>query len=328
MKVGILSLDPATYQSHAIHGEDRLWIETNCYVDMWVELLHAFDFDPVAPLGFTLAIDFEGDQWTFFKYPLADLYQLYGLDVQELNIWLSLADHVEEQVALGRPVTVEVDSFHLPDTAGTTYRTEHGKTTIAVQEIDIEDRQLGYFHAQGYYSLVGEDFENIFRLGSSANDPAILAPYTEYVKMEGAIRPSGEELVEGALALARMHLLRRPAENPIERFRPRLERDVEWLKQQSLEMFHYYSFATLRQCGACFELLETFTRWLSAGGIDGLELAADDFRQIASGAKILQFKLARVAGRQRDLDVHPILDDMAASWEAGMDELATAISAA
>ena len=91
-------------------------------------------------------------------------------------------------------------------------------------------------------------------------------------------------------------------------------------------MFHYYSFATLRQCGACFELLETFSRWLSAGGIDGLELAADDFRQIANGAKTLQFKLARVAGRQRDLDVHPMLDDMAASWEAGMDKLAKAIA--
>ena len=325
MKVGILPLDPASYESHSIHGEDRLWIETNCYVDMWVEFLHAFGFDPVAPLAFTLAIDFEGDQWTFFKYPLADLYQLYQLDVQELNVWRSLVDEVEEQLVLGRPVTVEVDSFHLPDTAGTTYRREHGKTTIAIQEIDIDARQLGYFHAQGYYSLNGDDFENIFRLGSSGNDPALLAPYTEYVKMDGAIRPSRNELVEGALALARTHLPRRPVENPIERFRPRFERDVEWLRQQSLETFHYYSFATLRQCGACFELLETFARWLSAGGVDGLESAADDFRRIATAAKTLQFTLARVVGRQRVVDVNPILDEMAAGWDAGMNKLAKAI---
>src|SRR5207253_8592962 len=86
----ILPLDPARYRRHAIHGENRVWAETNCYVDVWVELLHAWGFDPVAALSFTLAIDFEGDQWTFFKYPLGDLYQLYGLDVQELAIWRPL----------------------------------------------------------------------------------------------------------------------------------------------------------------------------------------------------------------------------------------------
>ena len=69
--------------------------------DLWIELLHALGLDPVAALPFTLAIDFEGDQWTFFKFPLADLYDLYGLDVQELAIWRPLVDHVEEQVDAG-----------------------------------------------------------------------------------------------------------------------------------------------------------------------------------------------------------------------------------
>ena len=32
---------PGTYRRHAIHGEDRIWAETNCYVDLWIELLHA-----------------------------------------------------------------------------------------------------------------------------------------------------------------------------------------------------------------------------------------------------------------------------------------------
>ena len=50
----ILSLDPARYTRHAIHGENRVWAETNCYVDVWVELLHAWGFDPVAALPFTL----------------------------------------------------------------------------------------------------------------------------------------------------------------------------------------------------------------------------------------------------------------------------------
>ena len=79
-------------------------------------------------LPFTLAIDFEGDQWTFFKPPHGDLCDLYGLDVQELAIWRPLVEHVEEQVERGRPVLVELDSYYLPDTAGTAYRIEHVKT--------------------------------------------------------------------------------------------------------------------------------------------------------------------------------------------------------
>ena len=138
----VLPLDPAAHRRHPIHAPDRQWAETNCYVDVWVELLHAWGFDPVAVLPVTLAIDFEGDQWTFFKVPHGDVCDLYGLDVQELAIWKPLVEHVVEQVELGRPVLVEMDSYHLPDTAGTAYRTEHVKSTIAVMAIDRDARRM------------------------------------------------------------------------------------------------------------------------------------------------------------------------------------------
>ena len=83
----VLTLDPTSYQRHRLHTQERNWAETNCYVDLWIELLHAWGFEPLAAMPFTLAIDFEGDQWTFFKFPLADLWELDGLDVQELAIW-------------------------------------------------------------------------------------------------------------------------------------------------------------------------------------------------------------------------------------------------
>ena len=51
----VFPLDPRGYQRHAIHAEERQWAETNCYVDVWVELLHAWGFDPIAALPFTLA---------------------------------------------------------------------------------------------------------------------------------------------------------------------------------------------------------------------------------------------------------------------------------
>src|SRR3954471_17599329 len=159
----VFSLDPQNYSRHAIHATERKWAETNCYVDVWVELLHAWGFEPVAALPFTLALDFEGDQWTFFKFPHGDLSQLYGLDVQELAIWRPLVRHVEEQVTRGRPVLVELDSFYLPDTAGTAYRREHVKSTVAVNALDTAEQRLGYFHGQGYYQLHGADFVNVFR---------------------------------------------------------------------------------------------------------------------------------------------------------------------
>src|SRR5262249_34064913 len=148
----------------AVHGDGRVWAETNCYVDIWIELLHALGHEPAAALAFTFAIDFEGDQWTFFKFPLGDLFDLYGVDTQELVVWRPLAEHVAEQVEQGRPVLVELDSFFLPDTAGSAYRTAHVKSTVAVMAIDLERATLGYFHGQGYHQLDGDDFAAALRV--------------------------------------------------------------------------------------------------------------------------------------------------------------------
>src|SRR5437762_7378829 len=178
MKKKILSLEPAQYRRHRIHGEDRIWAETNCYADVWVELLHAWGFEPIAALPFTFAIDFEGDQWTFFKFKHADLLELYGLDVEELAIWRPIVDHLDEQIERGRPVLVELDSFYLPDTAGTAYQREHVKSTVAVNAIDVAGEWLGYFHNQAYHVLQGDDFANIFR-ARGPRDPAVMPPYVE-----------------------------------------------------------------------------------------------------------------------------------------------------
>src|ERR1700722_19550583 len=102
----LIPLDPELYRRHAIHSDQRIWPETNCYSDVIIELLHGLGREPIAGLAFTLAIDFEGDQWTFFKFPHADLDELYGIDVQELAVWRPLVAHIEEQVGLGRPVLV------------------------------------------------------------------------------------------------------------------------------------------------------------------------------------------------------------------------------
>lgn len=319
MTTHVFPLDPATHQRHLIHTRERDWAETNCYVDVLIELLHAWDFEPIAALPFTLGIDFEGDQWTFFKFPHADLRDLFGLDIQELAVWRPLVSHVEEQVRLGRPVLVELDSYYLPDTAGTAYQTEHVKSTVAVIDIDVDARHLGYFHGQGYYHLQGDDFANVFRL-SGASDPAMLPPYVEFVKRRSSGGQTGEILVQQSLVLLRRQLEMLPETNPFEKFKPRFAADLDWLADAPLEAFHQYSFATLRQFGACYELSATYLQWLQAQEIDGLEYPLAMFSKLSASAKTLQFQLARAMVRKKPLDLSTI-DEMAVAWESAMEHL-------
>jgi hypothetical protein len=318
MKRQLFALEPATYARHAIHATDRVWAETNCYVDVWVELLHAWGFEPIAALPFTVGIDFEGDQWTFFKFPLSDLCQLYALDVQELAIWRPLVQHVEEQLSLGRPVLVELDSFYLPDTAGTAYQLAHVKSTIAAVSIDVEERKLGYFHGQSYYELSGDDFASAFRLTNA--DPAALPPYVEIVKRRQTRPPQNEALTRASLKLLARHLTLLPESNPFHKFKTRFAADLEWLRREPLETFHQYAFATLRQFGACYELAATYLGWLQARGVEHLEPSRGAFLELATGAKSLQFQLARAMARQKPLDLSP-LDAMATRWQGALDEL-------
>ena len=318
----VKALNPARYERHLIHGAERTWAETNCYVDVLVELLHGLGYEPAAALPFTLGIDFEGDQWSFFKFPHEDLLALYGMEIQEFNPWRSLAQHVETQVGLGRPVLVEMDSFFLPDTAGTAYKLAHVKSTIAVNAIDIEQRYLGYFHGQSYYELTGQDFIDIFQLGGLAHE-RMLPPYIEYVKLRNLHEvPRGKALVDASLVLLRKHLQLIPRDNPFVRFKDTFARDFDWLLTQEMETFHLYSFATFRQYGACFELVETYLKWLQQQGQPDLDSAIQAFATISNNTKAFQFQLARAMARKRAIDLAP-LDEMASAWQAGMSQLMT-----
>ncbi len=317
MKKTILQLDPQTYQKHLIHGADRIWAETNCYTDLWIELLHAMGHEPIASLPFTLVIDFEGDQWTFFKFPLTDLYELYGLDVQELAIWHRLIDHVNEQVGFGRPVLVEMDSYYLPDTHGTAYHMAHVKSTIAITEIDVENKHLGYFHNQGYYNLAGDDFTNLFRLNQT--DPVYLPPYVEFVKIWDRAKKN-QELVNASIQILKKQLTFVPNKNPFESFATRLAKDINWLNQESLDMFHQYSFVTLRQLGACYELSKTYLQWLTQNGEKNLDDVIEIFNNISTTAKTTQFQLARAVSKKKNLDLSPI-EKMGQDWQIAMNTL-------
>jgi hypothetical protein len=315
MTVALLDLDAATYERSPLHESDRVWVETNCYVDLWIEVLHALGVDPRAGCAFTLSIDFDDDQFTFFKFPLEDLRCLWGVDVYEMNPWLPIDHHVELQLAKGRLMTVEVDAFFLPDTAGTSYQTEHVKTSIVPQLIDRNQRRLGYFHGQGYWELSGDDYGGVFRVDSRP-DPQVLPPYTELIKLDRLERPDDQTLVQRAITLMRQHLARRRP-GSITRFRTRFPDDLTWLRSEELATFHLYSFATLRQLGAAAELAGSFTEWLSEQGQSGLETATADFATVATTAKSMQFSLARAAAG-RDVNFVPMLDELARAWDGAL----------
>jgi hypothetical protein len=308
-------LDAKTYVPHDLHRTERAWAESNCYVDVWIEIVHALGLEPHAFLPHVLPVDFEGDQWTFFKPSHDDLFSLYGLDVHELNVWRPLIENVREQVAGGKLVLSEVDAFYLPDTAGTDYRRQHTKTTIGIQ--DVGERTLGYFHNSSYHALGDADFVGLFRLDVPV-DPSYMPFFAEFVRLDRRKSVSPRELVSESLRVLRSHLARRPSRNPLARFREHFGDDLTWLQREGLATYHAWAFATLRQLGAAFELSANYVRWLSKHGEPGLAEAEAAFERISSSAKTLILKTARAVNGKKPLDASQLLGDGEHAWDTGM----------
>jgi hypothetical protein len=317
----IAGLDPSVYACHALHGEGAVWGEKNCYVDLWIELVHALGGDPHPMLGVALAIDFEGDQWTFFKPSHDDLRAFYGLDVQELTMWRPLAEHAIEHLSAGKLISVEADAYWLPDTAGTDYRRQHTKTTIALAEIDLATRRLIYFHNAGCFALEGDDFARTFAL-DAPRDAAALPLFAEFVRTDRLrIRPQAELR---AMALSRLPgwLGRRPIDNPVRRFQARFEADLPALRERGLDHYHSWAFGSTRQLGAAFELGSRWLTWaLPEPGAAARE-AVQAFDQIAASAKTLILKGARAVMSSKPADLGGLFGTMADAWDAGFDALA------
>jgi Domain of unknown function (DUF1839) len=314
--VGLLGLDPAAYTPSALHHPDRTFPETNCYVDLWIELLHALGIDPASAMAFACTVDFEGDQWTFFKPPPEELIRLYGIDVHEMQLYRPTVDHVIEQLKAGRTMIIEADSFYMPDRAATSYRRAHVKSSIAIEAIDAAGERLRYFHGPGYYELSGEDYRGVFRLGRAFSDD-VLPPYTEVVRFDAGPRLKGGDLRRAAYEMLGRQLRLRPQRNPWLAFGERLSKDLPDLLAGTDTNYHAYAFATVRQCGAAFEVARSFVGWLADLSSAHAGAAADALGRQVNGAKALLFRLAR----RRAFDPAPAIKQLAEDWETAMDAL-------
>ena len=315
MAVKVLPLDAKAYPRHLLHADDRVWQEKNCYIDIWIEVIHAVGCDPMAVLPVVFAIDFEGDQWTFFKPPHEELRDLYGIDVTELNCWRTLLDHTAEHLAAGKLISTEADAWWLPDTSGTDYRRQHTKSTIVLNELDADAHRIGYFHNAGYFTLDGEDYDKTF-------EPPVMPLFAELVRLDRVVRRPKPELAARSRELLARHVARRPVDNPIARFAARFAADLPAIQERGLAYYHMWAFATTRQLGAAAELAALYLRWLDGDGElrDGGPHAGaiEAFDRISTGAKAFILKAARAVNAKRALDAAPIFDDWARAWDQAM----------
>jgi hypothetical protein len=337
-------LDARAWVPHALHGADAAWPRKTCHVDVWIELLSTLGLDPHALWPCTVALDFEGDQWTLFKPPHEELRALYGIDVQQLDVWRPLAEHVVEQLVAGRPLGLEVDAFWLPDAAGTDYRQNHSKTAIVVNEVDLDARRIGYFHDAGYFEAHGEDCTHLLELPEDTSDLEAIAdwrgsriaelgaatvaldegrlpPRAEIIRTGRRLARSTEELHVLALHHMGCHLTFRPADNPVRRFATRLDADLPLLRDYGQGYYSQWVSGTVHRLGAAFELAARGLAWHDAPAGSPLYLAAQAFDRIACDAKTLDQKLARALSSTKKADLSPTLEGMAVAWDDGMAAL-------
>jgi hypothetical protein len=316
--VSLLGLDPADYRPHLLHTPERSYTETNCYTDILIEFLHARANEPLAMMGCVLRVDFEGDQWTFFKPLPEHVERLYGVDIHEMQPYRPLPEQIAEQIAHDRTIIVELDSWYLPDTVATSYRREHVKSSVVAEAIDRDGERLRYFHGPGYYELEGEDYRGVFRLGRPFSED-VLPPYTELVRLDAGSPLEADALRAAARELLVENLARRPRPNPFARFGTQLAADLPRLLEGDHAAYHDYAFATVRMVGSAFEVGGSHVNWLLG---DAGATAATAMGQIVDGCKILSFKLAR----RRAFDPEPAIAALTTAWDEAFAALDGALA--
>jgi len=318
-------LHAAQHARHGLHHGDRLWPEKNCYVDLWIEILHARGLNPLALLPFTVAVDFEDDQWTFFKPSHDEILRLYGIKVHELTVWKPLVEHVTTHLRAGRLVSIEVDAFWLPDTQGTDYQHKHSKTTIAINRVDLANQRLGYFHNAGYFEAEGVDVQHLLHLTPA--EPT-LPLFAELISFDAGPVCPPDQLKQASLQTMRRQLAYLPASNPVERFATRFAAELPELQSKGLSHYHAWAFAGIRQWGAACELTAAWLTWMGDSLPPDSNSVAASFTQMSQDAKTLILKGARAVMSTKPFDPVAQLQGPVSQWAPTMAALQQLVSSA
>ena len=308
--------------AYALHGGNPVWSHANRHIDLWIELLHGWELEPIAALPFTVSLDFEGDQFTSSNIPCADLEQLYGIVKDELSTYGRLEAHVAAQTNRGNVVLLEVDNYQLPQPPGA-YRRQHARSCIAIDVLVPEATAVGYYHTDGYHTASGDDYVSIFRAPDSESSwGAASFPQAEVVRRRFAALAE-DALVRASMDLLRSHLARRPRENPIKAFRGAFPAHLEQLMARGEPNFQVYAASVLRQLGANFELMGRYVRWLVMNGQVLPDTVAEACYTMASEAMVMQFRLMRAVISHKPDGCQDCLDQLEAAYQGTVPALAT-----
>ena len=143
--------------------------------------------------GHLVRMDFEGDQWTFFKPPPEDLERLFAVDIHEMQPYRPLPEAIAEQLA-PRPHDHR-RARQLPPARHRLHQLPHRPR---------QDLGRGRRHRSGGRAAallpqrraVGADRRRLPRRSApgAARSPTVLPPYTELVRFDAGEPLSGEAL--------------------------------------------------------------------------------------------------------------------------------------
>ena len=152
-----------------------------------------------------------------------------------------------------------------------------------------------------------------------------MPPFAMVVRVDGVQPEPCRTWSTGSVGRLRVHLRRRPTDNPVLRLGQRMTDDLPAIAAGGMDAFHRYAFGSCRHLGANGELAATFVDWLGRARHGrrppGPGRGGGRYRTVSTGAKAAEFTLARsAAGRKVDLDA--VIRPLAVAWERATTILA------
>ena len=297
------ALEAAGYHRHALHADERVWVEKNCYIDICIEVVHALGLEPLAMLAVRRRHRLRGRPVDLLQAAARRAARALRRSTSRSSTSGGRSPTTSlEHLAAGKLISTEADAFYLPDTAGTDYQRQHTKTTIVIQDFDLEHRRLGYFHNAGYYALEGDDFAHLFRVGV-APDPTFMPLFAEVVRIDRLVRRPPDELRALSRALLAQARRAAPERQPRRALRRALRRRSAVDHGRGAGLL---SRLGLRDGAPARRGASSSRRCTSSGwATTPLAPAATAFAALSQTAKAFILKAARAVNAKRALDARP-----------------------